>query len=662
MSGWKKLAAAPAGGGGLDVDEVFSAFSYQGTGSNKSISNGIDLSGEGGMIWTKCRTSALDNIIYDTDRSFNRLQPQLTAGEGTYSGGISSYNSDGYSMGNGNNVNSNGDKLVSWTFRKAPKFFDVQTFTTTYNVDPNVISHDLDGELGCAIFKQRDTATQGYNWVVYHRSLGLNKYLKLNSSAGSVSDTNSFEAVNNSAGTISVGYPMSDAASRIVRGDQETSNWVGYFFAHNNGDGEFGPDGDQDIIKCGSYTGAGHSGVTVNLGFEPQFIMIKRSNSSALWTIIDATRGMVSGGNSNVLYPNSSQVEADPQSNAKVYPTTTGLFIEDDAVEINSSGDTYIYVAIRRGPLAVPTDATKMFDVETLTVNNNLNGTFVSSSAGQADMLLTTQRSHQGLPNTYLIDTLRGGKKELQANNAASAETNRTSPYYYQIDLSEGLLDQWSYPAGSVTTPTIYWMWKRAPGYFDIVAYEGDGTANQTFSHGLTVKPGMVWIKNRNRGNTDYYVWVDDSITTLEGRLNSSGDFGYNVLGTVTDTTVQTLNTNQYATNYNGDNYIAYLFATLPGISKAGSYTGNGSSQTIDCGFSAGARFILVKRRDNTGDWYIWDTARGIVAGNDPYLRLNSTGAEVTNTDWVDPNNSGFIVNGTTINASGGNYIFYAIA
>ena len=69
-----------------------------------------------------------------------------------------------------------------------------------------------------------------------------------------------------------------------------------------------------------------------------------------------------------------------------------------------------------------------------------------------------------------------------------------------------------------------------------------------------------------------------------------------------------------------------------------------------------------MKRTDSTGDWYVWDTERGIVAGNDPYLELNTTDVEVTSTDWVDPDNSGFIVNGTTINASSASYIFYAIA
>jgi len=117
--------------------------------------------------------------------------------------------------------------------------------------------------------------------------------------------------------------------------------------------------------------------------------------------------------------------------------------------------------------------------------------------------------------------------------------------------------------------------------------------------------------------------------------------------------------------NDTGNTYIAYLFATLPGVSKVGSYTGNGSSQTIDCGFTSGARFIIIKRTDDTGDWYVWDTARGIVAGDDPHLSLNTTAAEVTSDDSIDPESSGFIVNqvaATDINVSAASYIFYSVS
>ena len=107
------------------------------------------------------------------------------------------------------------------------------------------------------------------------------------------------------------------------------------------------------------------------------------------------------------------------------------------------------------------------------------------------------------------------------------------------------------------------------------------------------------------------------------------------------------------------------FFATKAGISKVGSYTGNGSNQTINCGFTTGARFILIKRTDFTGNWFVWDSVRGIVAGNDPHLSLNTTAAEVTTDDSIDPDTSGFIVNqdaATNINVNAATYIYLSLA
>jgi len=117
--------------------------------------------------------------------------------------------------------------------------------------------------------------------------------------------------------------------------------------------------------------------------------------------------------------------------------------------------------------------------------------------------------------------------------------------------------------------------------------------------------------------------------------------------------------------NGSSGTYVAYLFATLAGVSKVGSYTGTATTKQVDCGFTSGARFVLIKRTDSTGNWYVWDTARGIVSGNDPYLLLNSTAAEVTSTDYIDTYSAGFEISSTApaaINASGGTFIFFAVA
>ena len=126
-------------------------------------------------------------------------------------------------------------------------------------------------------------------------------------------------------------------------------------------------------------------------------------------------------------------------------------------------------------------------------------------------------------------------------------------------------------------------------------------------------------------------------------------------------------------TNYNNLDMIAYLFASLDGISKIGTYTGTGSNIDVNCGFSSGARFVMIKRTDtevsgtNGSHWYIWDTTNGIGSGNDSYWTASNAVAAVTNTDYIDPLNEGFTVTSSAsanagMNASGGTYMFLAIA
>jgi hypothetical protein len=316
-------------------------------------------------------------------------------------------------------------------------------------------------------------------------------------------------------------------------------------------------------------------------------------------------------------------------------------------------------MAIRRGPLAVPESATDVFAIDTR------GGTSPSPpelTSGFVTDFLIYPNNTETTNDKRVIDRLRGDRW-LYTNNT---------------NVEVTVIGEWDYMDGhgeysNIDSNDIGFMWKRAPGFFDVVTYKGNSTDGRTVSHNLGVTPEMMWVKRRDsyhgaqawvvyHKNLDAtnpahkYLRLNDS----EGVLDSDGKW----YDTAPTDSVFTVGNNTDINNSNG-NYIAYLFATLGGISKVGSYTGNGSSQTIDCGFTSGARFILIKRTIANSDWYIWNAERGIVAGNDPHLSLNTTAAEVTSDDSVDPANSGFIVNqvsATSINASGGNYIFYAIA
>ena len=209
---------------------------------------------------------------------------------------------------------------------------------------------------------------------------------------------------------------------------------------------------------------------------------------------------------------------------------------------------------------------------------------------------------------------------------------------------------------------------KRAPGFMDVVCYTGNA-AVRAIPHNLAAVPELVIVKNRNAsGVGNWIVWhtffgVNGYMVFYNSSLNTYANY-FPTLPTATNLNVG--NGGDYGgVNAAATDYVAYMFATLAGISKVGSYTGNGSSQTINCGFAAGARFILIRQTNAAGDWYVWDTTRGITAANDPHLSLNSTAAHVTTDDSIDPDSTGFIVNqvaATNINVTSATYIYLAIS
>jgi len=201
----------------------------------------------------------------------------------------------------------------------------------------------------------------------------------------------------------------------------------------------------------------------------------------------------------------------------------------------------------------------------------------------------------------------------------------------------------------------INYLFKRAPGFFDVVALPSPITASGN-RHNLGVTPELIICKDRVSTGS-WPAAIFNQAANNYGSLNTTAAFSSFLLN-ATSTTFDSPFAGAAST-------INYLFASLPGISKVGSYTGNGSNQTINCGFTTGARFVLIKRTSGTGDWYVWDTARGIITGNDPYFRLNADGTEVTTTDTIDPDSTGFIVNqvaATNVNVNTATYIYLAIA
>jgi hypothetical protein len=640
----KALAASVSAPPKVFVEDVFSTYLYTGNSSTQTIANGIDLAGEGGLVWIKRRNVDERHAIFDSERSLNSvLATNETAAPRTRTGWMSSFNSNGFTLNtNDTEVNNSSDTYASWTFREQSKFFDVVTYTGTGSA--RTVAHNLGSVPGMIIVKRTDTTG---DWQVYHRANTANPetdYLVLNSTAATADSDTRWNDTQPTSSVFSLGTEATVNASG--------GTYVAYLFAHNAGG--FGPTGTDNVISCGSYTGNGSdAGPEINLGYEPQWLLIKGANLSvdAPWFLYDNMRGIATNGNDAMLSAESSNAEFAGQDRFDL--TSTGFRPTTGASNVNESGKTFIYMAIRR-PMKVPTTGTSVFAPFNTSVSSN---PLLFNTNFPVDFVLT--RKSNGEDPQFATTRLTGGLD--LATNSTRAES--AAPAYFQFDSNTNMSSTYfSTGFGTVQSMDAF---RRAPGFMDVVCYTGTGSTGQVINHNLSVVPEMVIIKRRD-GTSEWFVYqtglsLGNSI--FLNRNYAQGNDG-GAAFSLSSTTITFDRTYVDILNNSGGTYVAYLFATLAGVSKVGSYTGNGSNQTINCGFTAGARFVLIKRTDSTGDWCVFDTARGIVSGNDPFLQLNSTAAEVTGEDAVDPANSGFIVNETTeaLNTNAATYIFLAIA
>lgn len=618
------------------IENVFSTWLYKGNDTNGSPQpNGVGLGTYGGLVWTKSRNNGsaawhywidsvrgLGNVIYSNTAN----QQDVSASGRFFSGGV--WNSNGYTLTSDGNLNSSSDNNVSWSFQKQPKFFDVVTYTGDGSYTRS-ISHALGSTPGCVIIKRLDGSG---NWYVWHRSIDPTYTLYLDAT--------------NAATPIGVNW--SPDSSTFTATTQNTTNnsgytYVAYLFAHNAGG--FGLTGSDNVISCGSFTGA----TTVNLGYEPQWVLLKSTTATQDWFLIDTMMGWTADGTYNFLQPNNAYPEAGGTNGPR--PTSTGFYWP-------YGGNTYIYIAIRRGPMKVPTVGTTVYTptvVANDSTSTNMNFPIdVFWETNQAGSTYNTSTATRLSGNASMLRT--SGSND--ANGFFSSLFSNSQQNYYTAGL---------YGGGTVVTQ---YGFRRAPSFMDIVCYTGTGVA-RTINHNLGTTPEWIIVKRRSGtesgfGSGDWYVYSsalgNDYFVLLNGgdSRSNSGIWNY------TSPTSSVFSVGTFFTNYSGDNYIAYLFATCPGVSKVGSYTGNGSLRTIDCGFTTGARFILIRQTGaGGGPWYLWDSARGISSGNDPFNYLNTTLADVTNTNYVATTSVGFQLTAAafdTVNTSGAPYIFLAIA
>jgi len=328
------------------------------------------------------------------------------------------------------------------------------------------------------------------------------------------------------------------------------------------------------------------------------------------------------------------------------------------------------FKALNTQNLPTPTilKGNQYFDA-TLWTGNQAARTITNSGEFQPDLIWTKSRSDA--ESHRLHDSVRGGNGsvlyELNSNETSAEGTDT---------LVSGFASNGFTIASGVNTPNITsrtyvgWQWKEgATQGFDIVTYTGNGTS-QNVNHSLGVAPAMIIVKDRVNA-VNWAVWhksLPSGTNVIEGLNTTSAATNQTVWtsggGTYTPTSTQfSVNGTSNMTNSVGG-HVAYLFAEVAGFSKFGSYTGNGSSDGpfVFCGFRP--RWIMVKRTDSTGEWYLRDTSRDLYNVSTQALYANQSSAETTSSYLFDLNSNGFKLrsSGIETNANGGTYIYAAFA
>jgi len=352
-----------------DVDNgelYFQTKLYSGTGSSQSITFDGSENMQPDWLWIKRRDSTANHRTNDVVRGVTKgMNPNQHNGEDTLTDSVTSFDSNGFSLGAGSQgyTNTSGGTFVAWCWKAGGSASSNSDGSITSSVSANTtsgfsivtttgtgsnatIGHGLGAAPSMIIGKRRDSGST--NWRIYNKNLSSNSHIIFLDTSGPEQSGNS-STWNNTT-------PTSSVFSVGTSGDTNASSgtFVFYCFAEKKG-----------FSKFGSYTGNGNAdGRFVFTGFEPAFVLIKRTDSSTSWQLIDNKRSDVNGSNiiDKILASNSSDAEYDEGSaNWFADFVSNGFKLRNSLGASNTSGASHIYMAFAENPFVnskgIPTTA-----------------------------------------------------------------------------------------------------------------------------------------------------------------------------------------------------------------------------------------------------------------------------------------------------------------
>ena len=330
-----------------DPSAYFQTILYSGNETARSITLDGNSDLQPDWVWIKQRNRSDPHIIYDSVRGTTKeLSSNTNTVEHTNTAGLTSFNSDGFSIGNHVDVNRNSTTFVAWNWKAGTSFTNdasgtgIGTIDSTGSVNDtagfSIVSYTSTGSNGSIkhgmstapsmiIFKRRSGDTE--NWPVYHQALGNTHYIKLNSNDGQADSAARFNDTSPTSSVFTVG----------TSGDTNggTSPFIAYCFAEKKG-----------YSKFGSYVGnTNANGPFVFTGFKPAFVIWKKKTGEA-WGMTDNKRAPHNP-NTGHLYPNHDNAEAT--GNVLMDFLSNGFKIRWDDGNINHA-DGMIYMAFAEQP------------------------------------------------------------------------------------------------------------------------------------------------------------------------------------------------------------------------------------------------------------------------------------------------------------------------
>ena len=330
----------------LQGNKYMDATLWTGNSSTQVIVNNSQFKSD--LVWIKSRSAAKYNILTDSVRGTNsQLFSNDTLAQESRTDRLTAFNSNGFSLGNWNDVNNTSENYVGWQWQAGQGSTSSNTqgsITSTVSVNTTAgfsvvtytgtgssasVGHGLGVTPEFIIVKRRDTTS---NWMVVSKYLtNYNWYLKLNLTDAQVGDG----TIGNIDPTTSLFHIGTNAIDNASGG-----TYVAYVWAPIAG-----------FSKFGSYTGNGSTdGAFIYTGFRPKFVMVKRYDTTGEWLINDSSRDLY---NPEILYLQPNLSSAEGTLNPSLDFLSNGFKFRTTNANYNASGGTYIYMAFAENPAKI---------------------------------------------------------------------------------------------------------------------------------------------------------------------------------------------------------------------------------------------------------------------------------------------------------------------